>query len=945
MSERLDALREALRLRREREDEERGLVPAELGEPVPTAAGVRRRFAVGERIGSGGLGDVYLAEDRKIPGHLVAVKILRGTALTSPGAVERYGREARLLARVASAGCKGIAVPIDLGRDEGTGLVYIAMSRARGRPLHLIPDREITACVLDAWMLNAARALRDCHRAGVRHGDVKPSNILGETDGGVTLIDFGLAAALGPDAEVTGFTPEFEAPEQWRARREGDPGPVGPPSDLYAFGLVFRGLWDRWVRAGRRRRRIPRRVRDLLDACVRDDPAARPTAAGVEQGLLALAASRRAFPRKVAAAVGLAAALAVGLAHRRNLDLAAERDGLVLSGREARAESYEIALKPSATAVREYRLLGAPAGDRLADYRRQVEGFRKRAGPEPTQLDSLILLISDGQLALHEGRDAPAGLFDGKWPPVAWAHDPLWAADLHEVRGMVRRRAGDGAAAAREYEAAMAADPRRAMLHLRAAGAAALLGDDPGVLRGLSAFIDAGARGVGEAVRPRVLRDAHWARAAYRLVRADQPGGAYDDMREFFDRLGSTPAPPGADGLAVAHKTLAAAAYRLGKDDEAAGGFERSAALYSAAHPVPEDDDRLFLADCHSGVVLARTRADPRGALRAAAAAAALLPDDRRSRPFVTARARVALYRAIVLVRSGVSDQRVRARAEGLLADARQGYETYPTPSLNDDELYEYGLVFVMRAGTLTGRGELDDRIGSSRRGVALMFEASRRQPRFTPTCVPAALALADCLVSRATPDGGPAPADRAALAREAASVCERVGEALRGLPGGAIPAGELAFFRASQRLCWFRAARAAGDLPAAAGQARALTELCLEPGFRELVAGLPPDRLLSVSDGLGAVAEDVAGRYLLCPDAAGDRDACRALDAVSALGPDRASWRVLAAAAAARSRAGDYRLAAATQRRAIAAAPPEEVRPGLAAALSRYERGLPFAP
>jgi transcriptional regulator with GAF, ATPase, and Fis domain/tetratricopeptide (TPR) repeat protein len=145
-------------------------------------------------------------------------------------------REAALLARTRRRWGPALL-------DAGPG--YVATEWVEGEalnPADVPGDREKLAAVIAHGV---ARALEELHDAGVRHGDVKPANVLvaprsptrdAAVERGATLVDFGLAARIGDDA--LGGTPRYAAPEM---RQDGE---AGPPADLWALGLLLAEICD-----------------------------------------------------------------------------------------------------------------------------------------------------------------------------------------------------------------------------------------------------------------------------------------------------------------------------------------------------------------------------------------------------------------------------------------------------------------------------------------------------------------------------------------------------------------------------------------------------------------------------------------------------------------------------------------------------------------------------
>ena len=190
------------------------------------------RYRVVSRVGSGGMADVYWAEDLQL-GRRVAVKLLHERFAQDAEFVERFRREASSAASLSHANIVSV-----YDRGEWNGTYYIAMELLEGRSLDAIvreeapltPERaiDITEQVL--------RAARFAHKRGVVHRDLKPHNVIVDDEGRVKVTDFGIARAGASEITQTGSimgTARYLSPEQ----AQGDV--TGPSSDLYAIGILL----------------------------------------------------------------------------------------------------------------------------------------------------------------------------------------------------------------------------------------------------------------------------------------------------------------------------------------------------------------------------------------------------------------------------------------------------------------------------------------------------------------------------------------------------------------------------------------------------------------------------------------------------------------------------------------------------------------------------------
>jgi eukaryotic-like serine/threonine-protein kinase len=203
---------------------------------VTNASLIAGRYALGERLGYGGMSTVQLAVDHRLERE-VAVKLLAEHLAEDPAFVARFKREALAAARLVHP---NIVQVFDFGLDDPSGRHYIVMEYISGRSGAEILREETRLSVADTLVLvdGACRGLAHAHRMGVVHRDVKPGNILCSDDGAVKLADFGIAKAMSAQtSQITQAgsvlgTAAYLAPEQAMG------GDVGPRADLYGLGVV-----------------------------------------------------------------------------------------------------------------------------------------------------------------------------------------------------------------------------------------------------------------------------------------------------------------------------------------------------------------------------------------------------------------------------------------------------------------------------------------------------------------------------------------------------------------------------------------------------------------------------------------------------------------------------------------------------------------------------------
>ncbi|MGH9848144.1 MAG: serine/threonine-protein kinase, partial [Blastocatellia bacterium] len=206
-------------------------------------------YRILERIGAGGMGEVYLAEDARLD-RKVALKLLPDQFTTDVERLQRFVREAKA---ASTLNHPNIIVIHEIGHEIGeTGEThYIAMEFIEGRTLRQqmkqsgIRPREALAVATQV-----ASALAAAHATGIVHRDIKPENIMLRPDGLVKVLDFGLAKLTESrsqpnDAQattVTGYstdkglvmgTPRYMSPEQARGQK------VDARTDIFSLGVVL----------------------------------------------------------------------------------------------------------------------------------------------------------------------------------------------------------------------------------------------------------------------------------------------------------------------------------------------------------------------------------------------------------------------------------------------------------------------------------------------------------------------------------------------------------------------------------------------------------------------------------------------------------------------------------------------------------------------------------
>src|SRR6478736_6280186 len=190
------------------------------------------RYRLERKLGSGGMADVWLAEDQEL-GRRVAVKILHERYSGDEQFIERFRREAKNAAGLSHPNIVSI---YDRGVSDGT--YYIAMEYLDGRTLkELLVARGPTPIpVAIDYARQILAALGFAHRNGVVHRDIKPHNVSVAQDGRLKVMDFGIALAGSSQMTQTGSiigTAQYLSPEQAKGV------PTSPASDIYSVGIVL----------------------------------------------------------------------------------------------------------------------------------------------------------------------------------------------------------------------------------------------------------------------------------------------------------------------------------------------------------------------------------------------------------------------------------------------------------------------------------------------------------------------------------------------------------------------------------------------------------------------------------------------------------------------------------------------------------------------------------
>ena len=253
-------------------------------------------YRVLDKLGKGGMGDVYLAEDTRLH-RRVAVKVLPPATAAEPEHLERFAREAKTLAGLNHPNI----VTIYSVEEEGDERLLV-MELIEGRTLaEVIPSGGLDEERFFELAVPLADALTAAHERGVIHRDLKPSNVMITDEGRVKVVDFGLAklrreaeareqtvvldSDLTEEGRILGTYP-YMSPEQLKGK------PVDHRSDIFSLGVVlyematgerpFGGetsadlissiLRDTPPPAHERNRELPRHLDRILSHCLERDP-------------------------------------------------------------------------------------------------------------------------------------------------------------------------------------------------------------------------------------------------------------------------------------------------------------------------------------------------------------------------------------------------------------------------------------------------------------------------------------------------------------------------------------------------------------------------------------------------------------------------------------------------------------------------------------------------
>jgi len=462
-------------------------------------------YRILEKLGEGGMGVVYKAEDMRL-GRTVALKFLPEDVAKDAQAVERFRREARAASALDHP---HICTIHDI--DEHEGRQFIVMELLEGGTLkERIGHPPVKLEQIAAWGMQIAEALSAAHAKGIVHRDIKPGNVFLTEGGQAKVLDFGLAKLLEPVSEATlsetmtgaqravGTLP-YMAPEQLRGE------PLDARADIYALGVVLyematgRRPFEAAVSAslaadilnkppvppGRLTPGLSPKLEEMILKCLEKDPGNRYQSAKeviVDLRRLAAAegpsAERPAPPpvgvRRIwawAAGVAAVALLAVGLLLALNVGGLRNR----LWGRAAAGEGIHsvVALPSKVYAANEDAFLAEAIPNTLSAQLTEVQGLETKVPPTSAEVermggdvgrianaygvDALVLssvTAQDGKLVVN------LRLVEARNRRLRWSHD--YEGMMSNYLGVVREAAGGLQAAILSAAAPVTSAPRKA---------------------------------------------------------------------------------------------------------------------------------------------------------------------------------------------------------------------------------------------------------------------------------------------------------------------------------------------------------------------------------------------------------------------------------------------------------------------------------------------------
>jgi tetratricopeptide (TPR) repeat protein len=271
-----------------------------------------------EKLGFGGMGVVYRAEDERLR-RSVAVKVISKLFLRDPSASSRFLREARAASAVNHP---NLCTVYDVG--EANGRSFLVMELLEGETIQKqidtrgpLPFPEVISLALEIL-----EGLDAAHKAGIVHRDIKPANLFITKEGRAKILDLGLAQLEGEEplshTGIVAGTAQYMSPEQGRGEK------LDPRSDLYSFGLTLHEMaTGELPQAGQWSKKLPAALKPILSKCLQNErdlryPRASDLSAELAQAARPSGNRQRRLIWGAVALVALVAALAAGIYFSRS---------------------------------------------------------------------------------------------------------------------------------------------------------------------------------------------------------------------------------------------------------------------------------------------------------------------------------------------------------------------------------------------------------------------------------------------------------------------------------------------------------------------------------------------------------------------------------------------------------------------------------------------------